>query len=100
MRFLPINIRSHCALPRIYVLSSLFPPLALVLDRVEVEPRAVFLHLFRGVHFLPFSAFSGWWVELFTVPFDECSDSMQEAITGATATIIYGLRMGYSIILH
>ena len=33
------------------------------------EPRAVFLHLFRVGHFLSFSAFSGWWVELFTVPF-------------------------------
>ena len=25
--------------------------------------------------------------------FDECSDSMQEAISGATAIIIYGLRI-------
>ena len=36
---------------------------------VEEEPRAVFLHLFRGGHFLSFSAFSGWLLELFTVPF-------------------------------
>ena len=36
---------------------------------VEEEPRAVFLHLFRGVVFLSFSAFSGRWFELFTVTF-------------------------------
>ena len=30
---------------------------------VEEEPRAVFLHLFRGGHFLSFSAFSGWLLE-------------------------------------
>ena len=40
-----------------------------MLERVEEEPRAVFLHLFRVGHFLSFSAFSGCWVELFTVPF-------------------------------
>ena len=33
------------------------------------EPRAVFLHLFRVGHFLSFSAFSGWLLELFTVTF-------------------------------
>ena len=60
----------HCALPRFYFLSCLFPPcFAPVLERVEEEPRAVFLHLFRGGHFLSFSAFSGWLLELFTVPF-------------------------------
>ena len=36
---------------------------------VEEEPRAVFLHLFRGVVFLSFAAFSGRWFELFTVTF-------------------------------
>ena len=40
-----------------------------MLERVEEEPRAVFLHLFRVGHFLSFSAFSGWLLELFTVPF-------------------------------
>ena len=72
------------------VKSSLF---ATKSSGIVEEPRAVFLHLFRVGHVLSFPAFSGWLVELFTVPFDECSDSMQEAITGATATIIYGLRI-------
>ena len=36
---------------------------------VEEEPRAVFLHLFRGVVFLSFSVFSGGWFELFTMAY-------------------------------
>ena len=52
-----------------FLISVSFPPGDPFLERIEEEPRAVFLHLFRGVVFLSFSAFSGRWFELFTVTF-------------------------------
>ena len=52
-----------------FFISVSFPPGDPFLERIEEEPRAVFLHLFRGVVFLSFSAFSGRWFELFTVTF-------------------------------
>ena len=48
------------------VKSSLF---ATKSSGIVEEPRAVFLHLFRVGHVLSFPAFSGWLVELFTIPF-------------------------------
>ena len=44
-----------------FLISVSFPPGDPFLERIEEEPRAVFLHLFRGVVFLSFSAFSGRW---------------------------------------
>ena len=64
-------------------------------------PHLMFRHCRRGgargvvaiffvlAIFLHFSAFLGRWIELF----DKCNDSIQEAITCATATTIYVLRI-------
>ena len=66
--------RNGLARSRASLISSFFMVKALFCSTystsiVEEEPRAVFLHLFRGVVFLSFSAFSGRWFELFTVTF-------------------------------
>ena len=50
----------------LFLISISFPPGDPFLERIEEEPHAVFLHLFRGVVFLSFSACSGRWFELFT----------------------------------
>ena len=66
--------RNGLARSRASLISSFFLVKALFCSTystsiVEEEPRAVFLHLFRGAVFLSFSAFSGRWFELFTVTF-------------------------------
>ena len=40
-----------------FFISVSFPPGDPFLERIEEEPRAVFLHLFREGHFLSFSVF-------------------------------------------